>query len=164
MMAGREILVSQEGLNKMEEKLEHMKTVRRREVAERIQVAIAFGDLSENAEYDEAKKEQAFLESEIASLEATLRIAKVVSDDELLPGVVGVGSCVRVLDTEFDEEDTYEICGASESNPRLNKISSEAPIGNALMGKRAGDVVEVQVPDGTITLKVLEVFRLEEKG
>jgi transcription elongation factor GreA len=138
--------------------------VRRREVAERIQIAIAFGDLSENAEYDEAKKEQAFLEGEIATLEATLRVAKVVDEEELQPGVVGVGAHVRVLDIEFDEELTYEICGASESDPKRNKISNEAPIGSALLGKKSGDIVDVQVPDGVIKLKVLEVFRPGEKG
>jgi len=135
-----------------------LKTQKRREVAERIKAARELGDISENSEYDDAKNEQAFIEGRIAALEKTLRRARVVSMDEADAGVVVLGSRVRVRDLELGEEMEYRVVGSAEADPTENRISNESPVGKALMGQRAGTVVTVKVPDGTIQLEILEVL------
>lgn len=154
-----EVLLTAEGIRRLEEELDQLKTVKRQEVAERIKVAIAFGDISENAEYDEAKNEQAFVEGKIIQLENMLRVARVVDDDELNTDVVSVGNTVVLYDEEFDEEVTYTIVGSAEADLLENKISNESPVGSALLGASVGQVVEVTTPSGVIKLKVLRIER-----
>ena len=154
----QEILLTKEGLARLESELEMLKTQKRREVAERIKAARELGDISENSEYDDAKNEQAFIEGRIAALEKTLRRARVVSMDEADAGVVVLGSRVRVRDLELGEEMEYRVVGSAEADPTENRISNESPVGKALMGQRAGTVVTVKVPDGTIQLEILERF------
>lgn len=157
-----EILLTEGALKKRKQELEYLKTVKRAEIAERIERARAFGDLSENSEYDEAKNAQAFLEYEIAQLEERLRYARVVTEDEHEEGKVSIGSLVKVQELEDGEavdEFTLVICGDAEEDPANNKISYQAPIGKGLMGCEAGQVVDIEVPAGVLTLKVLEVAR-----
>lgn len=156
---GNEVLLTAEGIRRLEEELDELKTVKRQEVAERIKVAIAFGDISENAEYDEAKNEQAFVEGKIIQLENMLRVARVVDDDDLNTDVIGVGNTVVLYDEEFDEEVTYTIVGSAEADLLNNKISNESPVGSALLGARVGQVVEVAAPSGPVKLKVLRIER-----
>lgn len=158
-MAEKDVFLTQEGLKKLEEELDRLKTVRRREVAERIKQALAFGDISENSEYDEAKNEQAQLEERIAKLEAMLRNAKLIDDDEISTDIVTIGSKVVVKDLEFDEEMEYTIVGSAEADPFNGKISNESPVGSALLGKKKGDIVEVQVPDGIIKYKIISITK-----
>ena len=155
----KEILLTQEGYQKLEDELEILKTVRRREVADRIKVAISFGDISENAEYDEAKNDQAFTEGRIIQLENMLKNAVVVDESEIPKDKVSVGSIVKVMDYEFDEEVEYTIVGSAEADPMNFKISNESPVGSALLGKKVGDVVEVAVPSGVSKFEVLEIRR-----
>ena len=149
-------VVSAEGLRQMEKKLKYMTTVRRAEVAEHLNIARGFGDLSENAEYDEAKDEQAKLEADIVELEAALRNV-VVIDGEISTDAVNVGTTVRVLYLDEDEEEEFTIVGARESDPMNNKISNESPIGVALLGHKSGETVSVEAPDGMYELKILEI-------
>ena len=157
MMAQKEYILTYEGLKKLEEELDYLKTVKRREIAERIKVAREFGDISENAEYDEAKNEQAFTEGKIAEIEHKLKIAKVIDEEDIATDVVSIGSCVKVKDLEFDDIIDFYIVGSSEANPAEDKISNESPVGAALIGKEIGDKVVVAVPDGDITFEVLEI-------
>ena len=152
-------VVSVEGMKKLEEKLQYLTTVRRAEVAEQISIARGFGDLSENAEYDEAKNEQSRLEAEIIELENAIRTAVVIDDSEVSTDAVNIGTTVKVLYVEDDEEEEYSIVGARESDPMNNRISNESPIGAALLGHKQGDELEVEAPDGSIRLKVLEIRR-----
>ena len=152
-------VVSAEGMKKLEEKLEYLTGTRRAEVAEKLNVARGYGDLSENAEYDAAKNEQATLESEIAELEATIRTAIVLSDENFSTDRVNVGVHVRVRYLDDDSEEEYALVGALESDPMANRISNECPIGAALLGKQVGDLVDVEAPDGVIKLEVLEITR-----
>ena len=154
-----EILLTQEGYDKLEEEVEFLKTVRRKEVAERIKVAISFGDLSENAEYDEAKNEQAQVEERIMKLENMIRKAVIIDESQIDVNVVTIGSIVKVNDVEFDEEVEYTIVGSAEADPYDGKISNESPVGKALLGRTVGDEVDVQVPDGTAKFKILEIRR-----
>ena len=154
-----EILLTQEGYDKLEEEVELLKTVRRKEVAERIKVAISFGDLSENAEYDEAKNEQAQVEERIMKLENMIRKAVIIDESQIDVNVVTIGSIVKVNDVEFDEEVEYTIVGSAEADPYDGKISNESPVGKALLGRTVGDEVDVQVPDGTAKFKILEIRR-----
>ncbi|HHV46019.1 MAG TPA: transcription elongation factor GreA [Tissierellia bacterium] len=158
-MADRDIFLTSEGLKRLENELDELKTVRRKEIAERIKQALAFGDISENSEYDEAKNEQAQLEERIAKLEAVLRNAKLIDDEEISTDVVSIGSKVVVNDLEYDEEMEYTIVGSAEANPFEGKISNESPVGSALLGKKKGDIVEVQVPDGVIKYKIITITR-----
>lgn len=155
----KEVLLSNEGLQKLEQELEQLKSVRRREVAERIRVAREFGDISENSEYEDAKNEQAFIEGRILTLEKMLRNARVVTGEQQDPSVVGIGSVVVVHDAQENEDLTYTIVGATESDPAELKISNESPVGKALLGKRAGQRVEITVPVGVIVYEILEVRR-----
>ena len=153
---GNRTVVSAEGLRQMEEKLKYMTTVRRAEVAEHLNIARGFGDLSENAEYDEAKDEQAKLEADIIELEAALRNV-IVIDGEISTDSVNVGTTVRVLYLDDGEEEEFTIVGARESDPMNNKISNESPVGVALLGHKSGETVSVEAPDGAYELKILEI-------
>lgn len=155
----KEIFLTAEGLEKMESELEELKSVRRREVAERIKQALAFGDISENSEYDEAKNEQAQLEERILKLESMLRNAVVIDDEDISVESVSVGSKVTLKDIEFDEEVEYTIVGSAEADPYEGKISNESPVGSALIGGKVGETVEVQVPDGIIKYEILSISR-----
>ena len=158
-MVEKQELLTQEGYNKLEEELEYLKTVKRKEVAERLKVAISFGDLSENAEYDEAKNEQAKLEEQILKLDEKLRKAVIIDESQIDLDIVMVGSIVKLYDFDFDEEIEYSIVGSAEADPFEGKISNESPVGKALLGARVGETVEVQVPDGVSKFKVLEIRR-----
>ena len=151
------IYVSPEGLRQMEEKLRYMQTVRMAEVAEHLNVARGYGDLSENAEYDEAKDEQAKLAADIAELENALRNVVVIDDASVTDEFVNIGTTVRVLYLDEGDEDEYAIVGARESDPMNNRISNESPMGVALLGHKKGDVVTVEAPDGSYQLKILEI-------
>lgn len=155
----KEILLTQEGYQKLEDELEILKTVRRREVADRIKVAISFGDISENAEYDEAKNEQAQVEERIVKLENMLRKAVIIDESQIDSNIVTVGSTVKVYDTDFEEEVEYTIVGSAEADPYNGKISNESPVGRAFIGKQKDDEVEVQVPNGVVIYKILEIRR-----
>ena len=156
-MVGRDIVLTMKGLKKIEDELEYLKTVRRKEVAERIKQAIAFGDISENSEYDEAKNEQAQVEERIMKLENTLKKAKVVDEDDISLDVVSIGTKVQVKDLDFQEIVEYTIVGSSEADPYELKISNESPVGRALLGKKVGDKVEIQIPDGVTKYEVLKI-------
>ena len=159
MEDNKEILLTQEGYQKLEDEVEHLKSVRRREVAERIKVAISFGDISENAEYDEAKNEQAQVEERIMKLENMLRKAVIIDESKIDSNIVTIGSIVKVNDMEFEEEVEYTIVGAAEADPYEGKISNESPVGKALLGRAKGEVVDVQVPDGIAKFEILEIRR-----
>ena len=158
-MVEKQELLTQDGYNKLEEELEYLKTGKRKEVAERLKVAISFGDLSENAEYDEAKNEQAKLEEQILKLDEKLRKAVIIDESQIDLDIVMVGSIVKLYDFDFDEEIEYSIVGSAEADPFEGKISNESPVGKALLGARVGEVVEVQVPDGANKFKVLDIRR-----
>ena len=151
------IYLTKEGLTKLEEELHYLKATKRGEVAERIKEARGHGDLSENSEYDAACEERAMVEARIRTLEEQLKYAQVVDQSGMKNDIVQVGSCVRVLDYEFDEEIEYSIVGMTESNPAQNKISDQSPVGKALLGKKAGDTVVVTAPGGEYTYKILEI-------
>ena len=153
---GRPVL-SQDGLAKLEEKLNYLKVVKRKEIAEQIKLAKEYGDLSENAEYDEAKNEQARVEGEITQLETMLRTAVVVDDAELTSDAIGVGSIVKVEDAKTGRVMEYKMVGANEADPLAGRISNESPVGAALMGGREGQEVTFAVPDGMRTLKILGI-------
>ena len=154
----KETVLTSEGLVKLEQELENLKTVRRREVADKIKVAISFGDLSENSEYDEAKNEQAMIEARILQIEAMLKNVKILDVGELDTEVVNVGSKVHVLDVEFDEDETFHIVGSTEANPDAGKISDESPVDKGLLGHRVGDIVAIPVPNGTVNYKILDIM------
>lgn len=150
-------VVSAEGMRKLEEQLQYLSTTRRAEVAEQIAVARGFGDLSENAEYDEAKNEQSRLEAQIIDLENTIRTAIIIDDSNVSTDRVNIGTTVRVLDKKTQEEEEYTIVGARESDPMNNKISNESPMGAALLGKKKGQLVKVNTPGGVIELKIINI-------
>ena len=158
-MANKDVFLTVQGLEKLENELDELKTVQRREVAGRIKVALSFGDISENSEYDEAKNERAQLEERIIKLENTLRNAKIIDEDDISTDEVSVGSRVEVLDVEYDETTKYIIVGSAEADPFDGKISNESPVGSALIGGKTGDEVAVQVPDGIIKYKILSITR-----
>ncbi len=155
----KQIIVTEEGLKKLQEELEYLKTTKRKEVVEAIRVALSFGDLSENSEYDEAKNEQAKTEARINELEESLKHVKVISDSEVTTDSVNVGNRVVVYDTEFDEEIEYTIVGSTEADPIENKISDQSPIGSALIGRAVGDIVDVHTPGGIIKLEIREIMK-----
>jgi transcription elongation factor GreA len=158
-MMSKEVLMTPDGLRKIEEELDHLKSVRRREIAEKIKAALAFGDISENAEYDEAKNEQAELEKRIMKLEGIVGNVKLIDESEIKKDEVSVGSTVTVKDIEFDEVMEYAIVGPTEADPYENKISHESPVGKALIGKRVGETIEVQVPDGFAKFQIMKIGR-----
>jgi transcription elongation factor GreA len=155
----KEILLTQEGYAKLEEEVEYLKAVKRREVADRIKVAISFGDISENAEYDEAKNEQAQMEERILKLENMIRKAVIIDESKIDVNIVTIGSIVKVNDIEFGEQVEYTIVGSAEADPYEGRISNESPVGKALLGRTIGDVVDVHVPDGTAKFEILEIKR-----
>ena len=158
-MAEKETILTQEGLHKLEEELEYLKSEKRREVAERIKVAIGFGDISENSEYEDAKNEQAFVEGRVLTLEKMLRNARIIKEEEVDVEKVSIGAKVEVLDIEFDEKVEYTIVGTAESDPTNGKISNESPVGRALLGKLKGSFVDVNVPEGTIRFQILDIHK-----
>ena len=159
-MEEKKELLTQEGYDKLEQELEYLKTVKRKEITEKIKVALGYGDLSENSEYDEAKNDQAFTEGRIIQLENMLKNAVVVDESEIPKDKVSVGSIVKVMDYEFDEEVEYTIVGSAEADPMNFKISNESPVGRGLVGKKLGEVVEIALPDGeTNKFEILEIKR-----
>ena len=155
-MAEKKIMLTQDGYDKLVEKLDYMKSVRRIEISERLKAAIALGDLSENSEYDDAKNEQGRLESEISELEAKLRNSEIIQS-AASTGKVMIGSTVTVRDIELKEVETYMIVGSTEADPDNNKISDESPLGAAILNKSAGAVVQVHAPAGVVEFELLEV-------
>lgn len=155
----KQVILTYEGVKKIEDELEHLKTVKRKEVTQKIKTALSFGDLSENSEYDEAKNEQAFVEGRIATLENMLKNAKIIDDDDINTDSVSIGSIVKVKDLQYDDELEFIIVGSAEADPMKMKISNEAPIGRGLLGKKVGDKAEIQVPDGVTTYEILEIRR-----
>lgn len=151
------VILTREGYENLKEELVNLKTVRRKEVAERLKQAIDFGDLSENSEYDDAKNEQAFIEGRIQTIEATLHNAQVIEDGAHSSGVINIGSYVTVRDVEFDDVEEYRIVGTSEADPMQNKISNESPLGAALLGKRQGQTIKVDAPAGMLEYEILNV-------
>ena len=158
-MSEKEVFLTVEGLEKLEEELDLLKAVKRREIAERIKVALDFGDISENSEYDQAKNEQAQLEERIAKLEMMLRNARIIDEDDISTDVVGIGSKVLVKDIEYDEEMEFTIVGSAEADPYEGRISNESPVGSALLGNKVKDIVDVMVPDGIIKYEILTIAR-----
>ena len=159
MSQAKKFIMTYEGVKKLEEELEYLKTVKRKEITEKIKVALGYGDLSENSEYDEAKNDQAFTEGRIIQLENMLKNAVVVDESEIPKDKVSVGSIVKVMDYEFDEEVEYTIVGSAEADPMNFKISNESPVGRAFLGRHKDDEVEVQVPNGIVVYKILEIRR-----
>ncbi len=158
-MEEKAVLLTQEGYDKLEKELEYLRTEKRAEVAERIKIALGFGDLSENSEYDEAKTAQAENEAKIADLENKIRYAQIIDESEIDTKTVQVGNVVKILDMEFDEEETYTIVGSTEVDLSQNRISNESPIGAALIGAKKGQVVEVNAPAGVLKYKVLSITK-----
>lgn len=156
-MEEKEVLLTQEGYDNLEKELEYLKTEKRSEISERIKVALGFGDLSENSEYDEAKNAQASNEIKIAELENKLRYAKIIDESEIDTKTVQVGNKVKVLDMEYDEEVEYTIVGSTEVDLSQNRISNESPIGAALLGAKKNQVVEAQTPGGVAKFKILAI-------
>ncbi len=155
----KQVLLTDEGLKKLEDELEQLKTVKRKEIAEKIKVALSFGDLSENSEYDEAKNEQALVESRIATIEATLKNVQIINEDELDTNRVFVGTKVELLDLEFNEKYEYKVVGSSEADPMNGKISDESPVGKGILGHRVGEKVEILTPDGVALYKILKIWK-----
>ena len=153
----KEVILTQEGHDKLEEELNYLKTEKRAEIADRIKVALVFGDLSENSEYDEAKTAQAENETRIVELEDKLRHAKIIDQKDINTDTVQVGNIVKVLDMEFDEKIEYQIVGSTEVNLSENKISNESPLGVALLGAKRNNVVEVNAPGGVMKYKILSI-------
>ena len=150
----KEILLTQEGYDKLEQELDTLKTEKRAEISERIKIALGFGDLSEKSEYEEAKNAQAANETKIAELENKLRYAKIIDESEIDTKTVQVGNTVKVLDIEFNEEVSYTIVGSTEVNLAENKISNESPIGKALLGAKKNQTIDVQAPAGIMKYKI----------
>lgn len=158
-MEEKEILLTQEGYDKLEKELEYLKTEVRAEISERIKVALGFGDLSENSEYDEAKNAQASNEIKIADLENKLRYARIIDESEIDTKTVQVGNTVKILDMEFDEELEYTIVGSTEVDLKNNKISNVSPLGAALIGAKKNQVVEAHTPGGITKYKILAITK-----
>ena len=158
-MVEKEFLLTQEGYDNLEKELEYLKTTERYAIAERIKVALGFGDLSENSEYDEAKNAQAENEALIVELENKVRYAKIIDESEIDTKTVQVGNTVKLLDMEFNEEVTYTIVGSTEVDLTQNRISNESPMGKALLGAKKNQTVEVQAPAGVIKYKILSITK-----
>ena len=156
-MDEKEVILTQDGFDKLEKELDYLRTEKRTEIAGRIKVALGFGDLSENSEYDEAKNAQAENEAKIAELENKIRHAKIIDEAEIDTKTVQIGNTVKLYDVEFDEEVEYTIVGSTEVNLAENKISNESPIGKALLGAKKGTTVDVQAPAGVIQYKILSI-------
>ena len=155
----KQFILTDDGLKKLEAELDELKTVRRKEIADKIKVALSFGDLSENSEHDEAKNEQGKVENRIAELEAMLKNAKVIDEDDLSTDTVSIGCKVRLLDMEYNDELEYQLVGSAEADPKVGRISDESPIGSALLGHKSGDTVTVEAPAGEVLFKILSIDR-----
>jgi transcription elongation factor GreA len=153
----KEVILTPEGYEKLKQDIDLLSGEKRREVAERIRVAREFGDISENAEYDDAKNEQAMLEARIAKLEEQLKSARVITQDEVTSDAVSIGSRVRLKDVDANETVEYHIVGSAEANPRERKLSNESPVGKAIMGRKKGEVVEVAAPRGSLKYKIMDI-------
>ena len=153
-MADKEVILTLEGLNKLEKEIEYLKTVRRREVAERIKQALEFGDISENSEYEDAKNEQGFIEGRILAIEKMLRNVRIIDDQEVTLTEVGLGSKVTLLDVETGEQFEYSIVGSAEPDPFNSRISNDSPVGKALLGRKVGEEIEVKVPVGVLRYQI----------
>ena len=156
-------VLTKNGEAKLKAELDELKSVRRHEIAEKIKVALSFGDLSENSEYDEAKNEQGIIESRIAEIEATLAHAQIIDDDEISTEKVGIGTIVKLLDVEMEEEMEFKIVGTNEADIDNGKLSDESPIGAAIIGAKIGEVVDVETPSGTIQFEILEIRKADEE-
>jgi transcription elongation factor GreA len=157
--AAKEVLLTYEGLKKLETELEYLRGDRRREVAERMKQAKSHGDLSENSEYDEARLEHAQVEARIIEIENKLKFAHIIDEDEVSTEEVSIGSRVKLLDIEFSQEAEYRIVGSTEANPSENKISNESPVGKALIGHREGETIDAQTPNGVLKFKILAISK-----
>ena len=153
----KEVILTAEGYEKLKKEIEELSTTRRREVAERIRIAREFGDIAENAEYDDAKNEQAMLEHKIAQLEERLLSARVITKKEISKDTVSVGSHVRLRDMQANKTFEYHIVGSAEANPAENKLSNESPVGKAIIGHKKGETVEVTAPRGSLKFKILDI-------
>jgi transcription elongation factor GreA len=153
----KEIILTPEGYEELRQRIEYLSTEKRREVAERIRVAREFGDIAENAEYDDAKNEQALLEHQIATLEERFRSARVLSKGDVKKDEVSVGSKVKLKDMETNKTVEYRIVGSAEANPAESKLSNESPVGKAILGRKKGEVVEVSAPRGALKFKILDI-------
>lgn len=156
-MADKETILTLAGLKKLEDELETLRSVKRQEVAERIKVAISYGDISENSEYDDAKNEQAFVEGRIIELEKMIRTAKIIDDSAISKEVVTLGSKVTVEDIELKEKETYVVVGTTEADPAANRISNESPVGSAILGKKVGAEIHVPTPVGSLLYKIVAI-------
>src|SRR5690348_17178281 len=153
----KEVILTPEGFKKLQREIDLLRGEKRREVAERIRVAREFGDISENAEYDDAKNEQMMLEHRIATLEERLRAARVIDESEITADVVSIGATVRLRDVNANKTFEYQIVGSAEANPAENKLSNESPVGKAIIGRKKGETVEVSAPRGAMKYKILEI-------
>lgn len=156
-MDNKQVKLTEDGLKQLEEELEYLKTKKRKEVSEKIKVALGFGDLSENSEYDEAKNEQAQVEARIVSVENMLKNAIVIDESERDTSKVELGATVAIHDIEFDEDITYKIVGSTEADPDEGRLSDESPLGKSLMGKAEGEMIDVDAPAGVIQYKILKI-------
>ncbi len=153
----KEVVLTKEGYEKLKQEIELLSTDKRREVAERIRVAREFGDIAENAEYDDAKNEQMMLEHRIATLEERLRAARVIEKSEITSDVVSIGATVRLRDVDANKTVEYQIVGSAEANPAENKLSNESPVGKAILGRKKGETVEVSAPRGAMKFKIMDI-------
>jgi len=153
----KEVILTSEGYEKLKHEIEYLSNEKRREIADRIRVAREFGDISENAEYDDAKNEQAMLEHKIATLEDRLRHARVIEAGEITTDAVSIGSLVRLRDVDAKQTVEYHIVGSAEANPEENKLSNESPVGRAIIGRKKGETVEVAAPRGSLKFKILDI-------
>ena len=160
-MAEQETILTEEGLKKLEDELDYLRSEKRQQVAERLKVAISYGDISENSEYDDAKNEQAFVEGRILTLEKMIRNAKVIKDSEINKKVVSLGSQVTIKDMETEEEEEYTVVGTTEADPMADppRISNESPVGKAILGQKVGSVCKVPTPDGELSYKIVSIAK-----
>lgn len=158
-MALKEVKLTKEGLENLENELEQLKTVKRKEVSEKIKVALSFGDLSENSEYDEAKNEQAMVEARINELETILKNVVIVNEDDIATDSVSVGLKVTLRNLKNDKIDSYKIVGSTEAAPMKKRISDESPVGKAVMGHKKGDIVDAEVPNGVIQYEIMDISK-----
>ncbi|HHV35940.1 MAG TPA: transcription elongation factor GreA [Syntrophomonadaceae bacterium] len=156
-MPEKEVFLTGDGVKRLEDELHLLKSVKRREIAERIRTAIDFGDISENSEYEEAKNEQAFVEGRIITLEKMLRHARIIDTSDVPPDTVAIGTTVLLKDQDNGDDIEYTIVGSAEADPADNKISNKSPVGKAILGKKVGAVVEVKVPAGTLRYRIMDI-------
>ncbi|MDE6030866.1 MAG: transcription elongation factor GreA [Oscillospiraceae bacterium] len=156
-------VLTRNGEAKLKAELDELKSVRRREIAEKIKVALSFGDLSENSEYDEAKNEQGIIESRIAEIEATLAHAQIIDDDDISTEKVGIGTIVKLLDIEMEEEMEFKMVGTKEADINSGRLSDESPIGAAILGHKVSEIVDVETPSGVLKFEILDIRKDDEE-